>query len=190
MTETVVSDPIDQRRLRTVLGHFTTGVVVVTAVTPDGRPTGMTANSFSSLSLDPPLVLFCVNRHSRLFPVFASAPAFAVNVLRERDRDLSQRFARPGLDRFGELTPRYGRSGAPLLDDPLAVLECVAPRRVPAGDHEIVIGRVVEAWAADEPDAEPLVYYGGAYRTLHPDRAVPGLRVPLEDPLDWWVPFR
>lgn len=177
MSEPVVADAIDRRQLRSVLSRFTTGVVVVTAHTPQGRPTGMTANSFSSLSLDPPLVLFCVNRSSRMCEVFANADAFAVNVLRDRDRALSQRFARPGLERFGDLKPRYGRSGAPLLPDPLAVIECVEPRRVPAGDHEIVIGRVVAASADLADEAAPLVFYAGAYRSL------------VTDPSDWWVAF-
>jgi flavin reductase (DIM6/NTAB) family NADH-FMN oxidoreductase RutF len=179
MSETVASDvlsPVDPRALRSVLGRFATGVAVVTTTSPDGQPVGMTVNSFTSVSLDPPLVLFCVNRDSQLRPVFANADAFVVNVLRESQKELSRRFARPGLDRFGTRRPVPGRSGAPLLDSPLAAIECHTDRVVAAGDHDVVIGRVV-AMHAPSDDGPPLVYYGGAYRSLDADS------------MDWWTAF-
>lgn len=159
------TDPLEPRTLRAVLGRFATGVAVVTAASPGG-PVGMTVNSFSSVSLDPPLVLFCVNRRSRLHPAFAEAEAFAVHMLGEGQRDISQRFATPGFDRFGEIRPREGLRGTPLLDGTLAVIECATEQIVAAGDHDIVIGRVVMVEAAPGAAEDPLLYYGGAYRSI------------------------
>ncbi|MCW2691170.1 MAG: hypothetical protein JWR37_6060 [Mycobacterium sp.] len=157
---------VDLNRLRAVLGQFATGVAVVTTTTADGLPVGMTVNSFSSVSLDPPLVLFCVNRSSVLHPVFTQAQEFVVNVLSSGQRDLSRSFARPGLDRFGNGIPRPAQGGgAPVLDNALANIECVLERVVVAGDHDIVIGRVC---ATDAPARipDPLIFYGGTYRLL------------------------
>jgi flavin reductase (DIM6/NTAB) family NADH-FMN oxidoreductase RutF len=151
-------------------------VAVVTILTLEGEPRGMTVNSFTSVSLDPPLVLFCVNRASRLFPAFTDAAAFAVNILTEDQRGLSRRFARQGLDRFGELPHTLGAGGAPILTGSLAVVECVTDSVVPAGDHAIVLGRVTGA--AAEPDRPaPLVFHDGAYRHLDDRHA------------DWWTAF-
>jgi K+:H+ antiporter len=160
---------IDTGRLRTVLGRFATGVTVVTTTTADGQPIGMTANSFSSVSMDPPLVLFCVSRQSRLHPHFTQAPGFAVNVLSGEQRDVSRLFARPGLDRFGDLRPGTGSSGAPLLAGTLAGIECVTEQVVAAGDHDIVIGRVLAVDSAATTAPEPLIFYGGGYRALDND---------------------
>ncbi|MEU4242861.1 flavin reductase family protein [Actinoplanes sp. NPDC026619] len=164
-----VFDPGNPREFRTVLARFATGVAVVTAATDDGQAVGMTVNSFSAVSLDPPLVLFCVNRASQLHPVFAGAQAFAVHILAQARLPLSRRFARPGLDRFGGVRVGAGRQGVPLLDEGvLAVLECLGERTVPAGDHDIVLGRVERAVLSPYADADPLIYYGGAYRSLVP----------------------
>jgi len=155
------------RDLRAVLGRFATGVTVITAALPDGTPTGMTANSFTSVSLDPALVLFCVNRDSLMHEVFAQADAFAVNVLRERDAGLARAFARPGRERFDGLTARRGASGAPLLPDPLAVVECRDVRHVPMGDHDIVVGAVMAIERSAGHDSAPLLYFDGAFAGLH-----------------------
>jgi flavin reductase (DIM6/NTAB) family NADH-FMN oxidoreductase RutF len=155
----------DPGALRTVLGRFATGVAVVTAMTPDG-PVGMTVNSFSSVSLDPPLVLFCIRRDSSLHAAFVTASCFAVNVLRDDQQGLSRRFAAAGTDRFAALRAPSDRTRPPLLADPLAVIECTTRLLVPAGDHEIVIGHVTAAAAAPGGGAEPLVFYGGTYRRL------------------------
>lgn len=159
-------DPVLPRRLRAAFGRFATGVAVVTAAAPDGTPVGMTVNSFTSVSLDPPMVLFCVGRRSRLHPVFAGADAFAVNVLREGQLALCRRFASPGFDRFDSIEPREGSTGVPLLPSALAVFECVEPRTVPAGDHDVIIGRVAALETAPDDHAEPLVFFGGGYRFL------------------------
>jgi 3-hydroxy-9,10-secoandrosta-1,3,5(10)-triene-9,17-dione monooxygenase reductase component len=153
----------DPAALRAVLGRFATGVAVVTAMTADG-PVGMTVNSFSSVSLDPPLVLFCVRRESVLRAAFVSAPGFAVNVLRADQQGLSRRFAAPGTERFAALPSTPAGSRPPVLEGALAVIECLTRLLVPAGDHEIVIGQVTRAAAGT--GAEPLVFYRGTYRTL------------------------
>jgi flavin reductase (DIM6/NTAB) family NADH-FMN oxidoreductase RutF len=154
----------DARTIRAVLGRFATGVVVVAVMTPDG-PVGMTVNSFSSVSLDPPLILFCVRKESSLRPHIVGAQAFAVNVLRESQQDVSQRFASPGFDRFGVIRPRRGMKGVPLLDGALAVIECTTEQVITAGDHDIIIGRV-GAVEAPTAAAQPLIYYSGSYRSL------------------------
>ncbi|MBP2708260.1 flavin reductase family protein [Microbispora sp. RL4-1S] len=163
------------RGLRDVLGRFATGVTVITttAVQDAGtRPVGMTVNSFASVSLDPPLILFCVSRVSRLHSIFASARTFAVNILGESQTRLSGQFARPGFDRFGQARTVRGRSGAPLLDGALATIECAVEKVIGAGDHDIVLGRVL---VAEESGAgTPLIFYGGAYRRLEVVEA------------DWW----
>jgi 3-hydroxy-9,10-secoandrosta-1,3,5(10)-triene-9,17-dione monooxygenase reductase component len=166
-------EPVHPRRLRSALGRFATGVAVVTAMSAEGTPVGMTVNSFTSVSLDPPLVLFCVGRQSCLYPVLTAAETFAVNILREGQLALCWRFASPGFDRFDAIEPRFGRTGTPLLPSALAVFECVEPRLVPAGDHDIVIGRVAALETAPDDHAEPLLFFGGRYRSLDTE-------------LQWW----
>lgn len=156
---------LEPATFRAVLGRFATGVAVVTAMTRTG-PVGMTVNSFSSVSLDPPLVLFCLRRASGLRTAFTQAESFTVNVLREGQRDLAGRFAASGVDRFGATHFRQGANGAPLLAGTLAALECTTERIIPAGDHDIVIGRVGTVAADPAAVADPLVYYEGAYRSL------------------------
>jgi Kef-type K+ transport system membrane component KefB/flavin reductase (DIM6/NTAB) family NADH-FMN oxidoreductase RutF len=160
------SAAVDTARLRAVLGRFATGVAVITTTGPDGQPIGMTVNSFSSVSLDPPLVLFCVSRRSRLHPVFTEAAAFAVNVLKDSQQAVSRLFARPGLDRFGSIQRDEGSNGAPLLRDTLARIECTTERVMAAGDHDIVIGRVCAADLAPAGSPDPLIFYGGGYHLL------------------------
>ncbi|GLW63915.1 FMN reductase [Actinomadura rubrobrunea] len=171
------TDPTDQHRLRMALGRFATGVAVVTARSRSGMPVGMTVNSFTSVSLDPPLVLFCASRRSSLYPVFAAADAFGVNILRESQIAESRRFASRGFDRFATLRPRTGRTGVPLLPRALATLECVEPRRLPAGDHDVLIGRVAAIEADPDEIDQPLVYYAGGYRSLNTD-------------FEWWSAWR
>lgn len=157
---------LDTSQLRTVLSRFATGVVVITATGPGGMPAGMTVNSFTSVSMDPPLVLCCLSRSSRLHPVFTEASSFAVNVLSGGQQEVSGRFARPGFDRFGPIQPDEGSSGVPLLPDTLARLECTTERVVPAGDHDILIGRVCAMDLASAASPEPLIFYAGRYCSL------------------------
>ncbi|WP_433429293.1 flavin reductase family protein [Nonomuraea sp. CA-141351] len=171
MIETII-DPL---ALRTVLGRFATGIVVITAGGPGGRPIGMTVNSFSSVSMNPPLILYCINRSSQLHPTLISAERFAVNVLTESQRNVSRQFARPGFDRFGAMSASSGSRGIPVLRESLAVIECVTDRVVRAGDHDIVLGQVLSAETTAHAVPEPLIYFGGAYRSLAKNSA------------DWWA---
>ncbi|MBO1287097.1 flavin reductase family protein [Streptomyces sp. CAI-21] len=151
--------------LRDVLGHFTTGVTVVTAMSSRG-PIGMTVNSFSSVSLDPPLVLFSVSRRSQLCDHLTAAGSFAVNILSAEQRALSTQFAKPGLNRFGAAPWRAGTSGAPILSDVIAILECQVTDIHDGGDHMIIVGRVEEsAYRADF--VPPLIFYRGQYQEIY-----------------------
>ncbi len=156
-------DTLAAHRLRRVLGRFPTGVALVTAATPDG-PTGMAVNSFTSVSLDPPLVSFCAARSSSTWPRIEASGAFAVNVLAEHHSEVSRRFARKGTDRFAGVGHRPGATGAPVLDGVAAHLDCELHAVHDAGDHVIVLGRVVDL-DADE-GIRPLVFHGGDYCTL------------------------
>jgi 4-hydroxyphenylacetate 3-hydroxylase, reductase component len=143
MTDLVVpGDPVqDPRGFRRALGHFATGVTIVTAQA-QGQRAGMTANSFSSVSLDPPLVLWSIDKGSHSLPVFEQAEGFAVNVLASDQMDLASRFARSGTDKFAGVDWHPGLSGAPCLPGAAARFECRRHAIVDAGDHFILLGRV------------------------------------------------
>lgn len=150
----------DADAFRHVLGHYPTGVAVITAQTPDG-PVGMSMNSFTSLSLLPPLVLFCPARTSRTWPLLRSAGAIAINVLSAGQEAVSRAFAGPG-DRFAELPWTPGKNGAPRLDDALGWLECTVQAEHPGGDHIVVVAGIDWMGVHDEI-ADPLVFFKGAY---------------------------
>jgi flavin reductase (DIM6/NTAB) family NADH-FMN oxidoreductase RutF/DNA-binding IclR family transcriptional regulator len=150
----------DSRELRQVLGTFVTGVTVVTTVDRDGRFHGLTANSFSSVSLDPPLVLWSQSIKGPSHPVFSAAARFAVNILAEDQIELSNRFASSGADKFAGLDVEVGQGGVPLLPDCSAWLECEVVSRLPGGDHTIHIGKVD---AIRRASRKPLVFGGGRY---------------------------
>lgn len=156
----------DPRRLRDAFGCFTTGVTVITAFDADHRPVGLTANSFTSVSLDPPLILFCLDRRSRRAPVFQATDRFAVNVLHAGQETLSTRFARGAVekDHLADIAWTAGE-GAPMLSDAMAVFTCARHAVHDGGDHLIIIGRVLALSAA--PDQDPLVYFQGRYRSVH-----------------------
>jgi 3-hydroxy-9,10-secoandrosta-1,3,5(10)-triene-9,17-dione monooxygenase reductase component len=124
----------------------------------------MTVNSFCSVSLSPPVVLFCVRHRSQLYEEFSAAGAFSVNVLAEGQEALSQQFASPGFDRFGSVRWRPGITRSPVLGGAHAVLECLTDRLLTAGDHDIVLGRVVAAHPLSP--GEPLLFHAGGYRGL------------------------
>jgi flavin reductase (DIM6/NTAB) family NADH-FMN oxidoreductase RutF len=134
---------IDPRAFRNALGTFATGVVVVTARDPSGRRYGMTVNSFSAVSLDPPLVLWSLSKTNQNCSVFTAADNFAINVLAMGQIDLSQRFARPSVDKFAGIPLTDGIGGAPLLGDTAAVFECRRHDVLEGGDHHILLGRVL-----------------------------------------------
>jgi 3-hydroxy-9,10-secoandrosta-1,3,5(10)-triene-9,17-dione monooxygenase reductase component len=158
---------------RHAIGHFATGVTVITSVGPGGEPVGTTASAVSSLSLDPPLILVCFDRASRTLEAIRGHGAFVVNVLAEPQRHLSANFARRGLAAAWEgVRHRPGRTGSPRLEDVLAALECTVADSLPGGDHEIIVGRV-QAVETSAGGAAPLVYWRGAYGSLGTAPAAP-----------------
>lgn len=166
-----VSEQPGRPLLREVLGQYPTGVTVITTMTARG-PVGMTANSFSSVSLNPPLVLFSVARTSQMCEHLTGADAFAVNVLNATQRAVSTQFARPGFDRFGEVRWSPGGTGVPVLAGVRAVLECEVADVHAGGDHLITVGRVLDAYVQDDATA-PLVFFLGQYQQV---TTVPDLR--------------
>jgi flavin reductase (DIM6/NTAB) family NADH-FMN oxidoreductase RutF len=163
--ETSAVSAVSAAEFRQAMGHFATGVTVVTSVAADGTPVGTTANAVTSLSLDPPLVLVCFDLASLTLEAIRAHGAFAVNVLAEPQRDLSASFARRGFAAaWDEVRHRPGRTGSPRLHGVLAVLDCTIEARLPGGDHEIIIGRVREVEVAGE--GVPLVYWRGTYTSL------------------------
>lgn len=153
----------DPMALRNCLGQFPTGVCIVTAPGPD-EPVGMTMSSFNSLSLDPPLILFSIDRRALSLPHWEAAGAYVVHVLSQNQRDLSNRFARPGTNKWEGVSYREGPQGAPILAGAAAVLECSAHARHEAGDHILFIARV-ERFEA-HGDRDPLVFCRGSYSEL------------------------
>lgn len=156
---------LDARLFRSACGRFATGVVIATCKAKSGDPAGVTVNSFTSVSLDPPLVLFCLDHGAYSVKVFADAEAFAINMLSGGQQNLSHVFATSVADRFAGVGYTEGHGGAPLLHGALCHLECVVEHRYPGGDHEIIVGRVVNVTVADT-DTRPLIYYKGEYGAL------------------------
>lgn len=154
---------VDQATFRSVLGRFASGVTVVTVRDGD-TDHGMTASAFCSLSLDPPLVLVCIDRTTRMHELLQHVRHIAVSLLAADQEMISRRFAEPPDDtRFEGLGYTRGATGAPLLTDALAHLECELEERYQGGDHSIIVGRVIGAAAGD---ARPLLYYRGGYAEL------------------------
>lgn len=155
---------VDSAHFRALCGRFATGVVVVTAVDPAGRPIGMTANSFASVSLDPPLVSLNVEHRAEFHATIAATDRFTVNVLSHEQEALSRRFAgTPAPDRLEGVGYQTTEAGRIALDGTIATIECEVFDRYAVGDHTIVIGRVVGGTARD---GRPLLYFRGGYRAL------------------------
>jgi len=157
----------DPRTLRDALGCFATGVTVVTCVDPDGKPVGFTANSFTSVSLAPPLLLVCIHKMAACAPVLTEAAHFAVNVLQTGQQPASIRFSTRDEDRFGATPWSEGEFGPPILKDSLGVFECERHEVHEGGDHYIVVGQVLKA--SFDASLDPLLYFRGSYRRLHFD---------------------
>jgi len=158
-----MTQSIDTRDLRNALGVFATGVTVVTTVDPGNQPRGFTANSFTSVSLEPPLVLVCVGRTIGTAPVFTSTPHFAINILAADQQVISSAFGTPSGTRFEAVGHARGRTGSPILDGVAAWLECETHDVLERGDHVILIGRVIDyAYTT----SNPLGYCRGAYVTF------------------------
>jgi flavin reductase (DIM6/NTAB) family NADH-FMN oxidoreductase RutF len=149
---------------RRLLAHFATGVTIVTTADAERRPVGLTVSAFTSLSLEPPLVLVCVDHKSESYPALREAGRFAVNILCDAQEEVSRRFASKRLDKFDGVPFHRGVLDVPLLDGALAHLECVTHRMHDEGDHTIFIGRVEEGRVAA---GEPLLYCRGKYHRLH-----------------------
>lgn len=155
----------DARTFRDALGCFATGVTIITAMGPDVKPVGLTANSFTSVSLDPPLLLVCVANNAGSAPVLKNAEHFAVNVLQIGQQPTSNRFAGKGEDRFANTPWEVGEFGTPVLTGSLSSFECARDAVHDGGDHFILVGRVLKAMF--EPRRDPLLYFRGKYRRLH-----------------------
>ena len=156
---------IDPREFRNTVGCFATGITVITTLDEAGRPVGFTANSFTSLSLDPPLVLFCLDRKVASFEAFSGDRHFAVNILSSGQADVSQRFATSGQEKWEGFEFESRETGSPILRDCLANLECTIESIHEGGDHVIVVGRVVSINRA-EATSGALLYYKGRYAEI------------------------
>lgn len=156
---------IDTRDFRNALGCFATGVTIITTLDDDNAPIGITANSFSSLSLDPPLVLFCLDRNANSFDAFHSNRHFAVNVLREDQQELSNRFARSSPDKWSGVEFEAWDSGSPIFEGCIANMECDVDQIIEGGDHVIIVGKV-SRWEYEAADCRPLLYYKGRYEGI------------------------
>lgn len=161
---------LENRRFRDALRRFATGVTIITTSTPEGVPIGLTANSFNSVSLTPPMVLWSLNRHSRSLDAFTAATHFAVNVLCAEQMPLAAQFAAPIEDRFEGVAWSRGGSTVPLFEGCVAWFECRSAFQYEGGDHVIFVGEVVDFGHSDRT---PLLYAGGTYGvpSLHPDLA-------------------
>lgn len=155
----------DSRELRQALGHFATGVTIITGRNRQGEPVGMTASSFNSVSLEPPLVLWSVGKSAWGYEAFAEADHFAAHVLHAGQQELSNRFGRAGEDKFAGLPMAQGLHQLPVLDDCAACFECSVEQRHDAGDHLILVGRVLRL-RQDTDQQQPLLFYRGQYAGL------------------------
>jgi flavin reductase (DIM6/NTAB) family NADH-FMN oxidoreductase RutF len=151
---------------RTALGMFATGVTIVTARTPDGVLVGLTANSFNSVSLAPPLVLWSLSQSAASMEAFSTGSHYAINILSADQQELARQFATKGLDRFASVDYHLGRAGAPLIDGAAATFECFNRSRYEEGDHVIFVGEVEHC--VHRPGASPLLYHGGKFYAEHP----------------------
>lgn len=155
-----------QPEFRTALGMFATGVTIVTARTAEGELVGLTANSFNSVSLDPPLVLWSLARAAASLPAFSTGSHYAINILAADQRDLAKRFAAKDVDRFADVVFVEGIGGAPLLAGAAATFECFNRSRYSEGDHVIFVGEVERC--SHRAGASPLLFHGGKFYTEHP----------------------
>jgi flavin reductase (DIM6/NTAB) family NADH-FMN oxidoreductase RutF len=158
--------PVSATEFRAALRHFPAGVTVVTTRDADGHPCGLTATAFASVSLEPPLVLVCIEHGATAYHAFEASGWFAVNMLGKSQEHLSRRFATSKADKFAGVAYREGLARLPLLEDVVAALQCRLVHAYPGGDHTIFVGRVEAAWVSGGP---PLLYFGGGYHHLEVD---------------------
>ncbi len=162
---------VDPKDLREALGNFTTGVAIATTIGDGGAPVGVTINSFNSVSLDPPLILWSLANSAPSFGAFRSNPSFAINLLAADQQDTCMQFARPSEDKFRGVGHRTGFGGVPLIDGAAVQFECRSYARYPGGDHEIHVGEVVRISVSDRP---PLVFHRGRFKSVVDCVAQPG----------------
>lgn len=155
---------VDQSEFRRVMGHFATGVTIITTHDGQGQLAGLTANAVASVSLNPPLVLVCVDKSAESYPALDASRVFAINILSEQQEAISRRFAKSGGDKFTGLGFRNGSTGAPILNDVIAHLDCEVRHAFDAGDHTIYVGEAIEI--SVDGEHEPLLYFRGGYRNL------------------------
>lgn len=156
---------MDQSELRRIMGHFATGVTVITTCDEDGRPFGLTANAVTSVSLVPPLLLVCVDKAADTYPYFDRSKVFAVNILSDGQEALSRRFATSGIEKFEGIGYHKNELGCAVLDDAVGHIACRIVQSFDSGDHTIYIGEVE---SGDASEAPPLLFYRGGYRKISP----------------------
>ncbi|WP_444940891.1 flavin reductase family protein [Microbulbifer sp. ZKSA004] len=162
-SRSISPSPEQSRLLRDTLGHFATGVTVITTQDTNGQPAGMTANSFNSVSLDPALVLWSIDKQSMGYKAFTTREHFAVHILRADQQHVSNLFAGRGADKFGQVNWYEGPNGIPRLEECAAYFHCRRAQCIDGGDHTILLGEVLEFAAFG---GEPLVFHQGCYRAL------------------------
>ncbi|WP_026919684.1 3-hydroxy-9,10-secoandrosta-1,3,5(10)-triene-9,17-dione monooxygenase reductase subunit [Gordonia shandongensis] len=172
----------DSRQFRTAMGQFCTGVTVITTLSDEGAPVGFACQSFAALSLDPPLVVFCPMKTSRTWPVIEAHGKFCVNVLSNRQQDVSATFGAPGADKFKSISWDPSPAGLPVLRHSLTWVECEVQQVVEGGDHWIVIGKALTL--GEVLQDKPLLFYRGGYLSTENPRVTPA-RAELDNFLTW-----
>jgi flavin reductase (DIM6/NTAB) family NADH-FMN oxidoreductase RutF len=155
--------PIDKNELRRVMGHFATGVTIITTISKDGTPYGLTANAFMSVSLEPPLLLISVDKKAESYVYFEESKVFTVNILSDNQEGLSRKFAVSGGNKFEAVAYRRGANNVPILEDTLGHIECRLYATYDGGDHTLHLGEVLEA---ETREGRPLLFYRGGYRAF------------------------
>jgi len=153
----------DPLAFREIMGQFATGVTVITTIGDNGAPVGMAVNSFASVSLDPPLVVWSINLNAPSLSAFRGHPSFAINIMCEQSKDLALNFARPSDNKFADVAWSGGLDGVPVLDAASTVIQCRTDMRIPGGDHEMYLGRVFDFHKTDKA---PLIFHKGKFAKL------------------------
>lgn len=157
---------ITSEAFRRASGLWATGVSIVTTVDNAGKPYGLTMNAVTSLSLNPPMFIVCVDNNSDTLAPMRDSKVFCINVLASAQQDLSNRFAKKGDEKFNGVAHERGTTGAPVLAGALLSIECTVSSIVPGGDHQIMLGEVRRIVSNDSPGIEPLLYFGGRYAAV------------------------
>jgi flavin reductase (DIM6/NTAB) family NADH-FMN oxidoreductase RutF len=157
------SMPIDKNELRRIMGHFATGVTVITTISKEGTPYGLTANAFMSVSLEPSLLLIAVDKKAESYSYFEQSKVFTINILRDDQEGLSRRFAVSGGNKFEGVAYHRGANNVPILEDTLAHIECRLYAAYDGGDHTLYLGEILEA---ETREGRPLLFYRGGYRAF------------------------